>query len=55
MGDDERCFDLMQVCKPHRYNHDVDGIHYEFALDARCVKRMVARVQVSSFPGRTDR
>ena len=37
---------FMQVYKPHWYNHELDGIHFELALDAHCVKNSVASVQL---------
>src|SRR5947209_17222201 len=37
---------FMQVYKPHWYNHEFEGIHFELALDARCLKSSVASVQL---------
>jgi hypothetical protein len=37
---------FMQVYKPHWYNHEFDGIHFELALDARCLKSSVASLQL---------
>jgi hypothetical protein len=37
---------FMQVYKPHWYNHEFDGIHFELALDARCVESRVASIQL---------
>jgi hypothetical protein len=37
---------FMQVYKPHWYNHELDGIHFELALEARCLKSNIASVQL---------
>jgi hypothetical protein len=37
---------FMQIYKPHWYNHEFDGIHFELALDARCVENRVASIQL---------
>jgi hypothetical protein len=37
---------FMQVYKPHWYNHEFEGIHFELALDSRCVERKVASIQL---------
>jgi hypothetical protein len=37
---------FMQVYKPHWYNHDFDGVHFELALDARCVTNKAASIQL---------
>ena len=37
---------FMQVYKPHWYNHEFAGIHFELALDARCLKSNAASVQL---------
>jgi hypothetical protein len=37
---------FMQVYKPHWQNHEFDGIHFELALDARCLKNNVASIQL---------
>jgi hypothetical protein len=37
---------FMQIYKPHWYNHEFDGIHFELALDAHCLKSNVANVQL---------
>ena len=37
---------FMQVYKPHWYNHEFEGIHFELALDARCLQNKVASIQL---------
>jgi hypothetical protein len=37
---------FMQVFKPHWYNHELEGIHFELALDARCVENRSASLQL---------
>lgn len=37
---------FMQLYKPHWYNHELEGIHFELALDARCLERHVASIQL---------
>ncbi|MCB0121204.1 MAG: hypothetical protein KDE58_03110 [Caldilineaceae bacterium] len=37
---------FMQLYKPHWYNHEFDGIHFELALDANCVQNKVASIQL---------
>lgn len=37
---------FMQLYKPHWYNQQFDGIHFELALDARCLKEKVANIQL---------
>ncbi len=37
---------FMQLYKPHWYNQEFDGIHFELALDARCVENSVASLQL---------
>lgn len=36
----------MQVYKTHWYNQEFEGIHFELALDARCVENRVASIQL---------
>lgn len=36
----------MQLYKPHWYNHEFEGIHFELALDARCIERKTASIQL---------
>lgn len=37
---------FMQIYKPHWYNQEFDGIHFELALDAHCLKNKVASIQL---------
>ena len=37
---------FMQVYKPHWYNQSFDGIHFELALDARCVANRTVSIQL---------
>lgn len=37
---------FMQLYKPHWYNHDFNGIHFELALDAACVEKKIASLQL---------
>lgn len=37
---------FLHVYKPHWYNQELDGIHFELALDADAVKRKVANIQL---------
>ena len=37
---------FMQVYKPDWYNHEFDGIHFELAIDERCLKNKVANIQL---------
>lgn len=37
---------FMQVYKPHWYNHEFEGIHFELALDARCIENRTASLQL---------
>jgi hypothetical protein len=37
---------FMQVYKPHWYNQEFEGIHFELALDAHCLKNRVASIQL---------
>ncbi len=37
---------FMQVYKPHWYNQEFDGIHFEVAVDARCLTNKVANIQL---------
>ncbi|MEZ4616820.1 MAG: hypothetical protein R2867_15130 [Caldilineaceae bacterium] len=37
---------FMQLYKPHWYNGEFDGIHFELALDAKCVENKVASIQL---------
>src|SRR4051812_24336076 len=37
---------FMQVYKPHWYNQEFEGIHFELALDARCVENRTASIQL---------
>lgn len=37
---------FMQVFKPHWFNHEFEGIHFELALDARCLRNATASIQL---------
>ncbi|MEZ4864221.1 MAG: hypothetical protein R3C14_23110 [Caldilineaceae bacterium] len=37
---------FMQLYKPHWYNHEFDGIHFELAMDANCVQNKVVSIQL---------
>jgi len=37
---------FMQVYKPHWYNNEFEGIHFELGLDARCLGSKIANVQL---------
>jgi len=37
---------FMQVYKPHWFNHEFEGIHFELALDAHCVRNQTASLQL---------
>ncbi len=37
---------FMQVYKPHWFNQEFEGIHFELALDAGCVQRKTASIQL---------
>ncbi|HEX8235916.1 MAG TPA: hypothetical protein VF600_08165 [Abditibacteriaceae bacterium] len=37
---------FMQVYKPHWYNQELEGIHFELALDAGCLQNKVANIQL---------
>lgn len=37
---------FMQVYKNHWYNHEFEGIHFEMALDERCVENKTASIQL---------
>ncbi|MBV7333391.1 hypothetical protein KFU94_35185 [Chloroflexi bacterium TSY] len=36
----------MQLYKPHWYNQEFEGIHFELALDAKCVENKTASIQL---------
>ena len=37
---------FMQVYKPHWYNQTFDGIHFELALDSKCMENRTASIQL---------
>jgi hypothetical protein len=37
---------FMQLYKPHWFNGEFDGIHFELALDANCVQNKVVSIQL---------
>jgi hypothetical protein len=37
---------FMQLYKPHWHNHELEGIHFELALDARCLASKTASIQL---------
>lgn len=37
---------FMQLSKPHWYNYEFEGIHFELAMDRSCADRQIASVQL---------
>jgi hypothetical protein len=37
---------FMQLFKPHWFNQELDGIHFELALDSRCLRNHSASIQL---------
>jgi len=37
---------FMQIYKPHWYNQEFDEIHFELALDARCIENRTTSIQL---------
>lgn len=37
---------FLPVYKPHWYNQEFEGIHFELALDSRCVQNKAANIQL---------